>query len=126
MLSKFRSHVRHNVVAYIARSRIAGAFVALSALAALAALGASTLSAAPAPGSLATFTVDRSDPNNPVNKYTWTVPKGMKAVTFDVFGASGGSRYGVSGGIGGEAKGTFSVTPGTVFEIGRASCRERV
>jgi hypothetical protein len=98
------------------RWRIAGAFVALSALAALAALGASTLSAAPAPGSLATFTVDRSDPNNPVNKYTWTVPKGVKAVTFDAFGATGGSRY-RPGSIGGEAKGTFSVTPGTVFEI---------
>ena len=58
------------------RRRIAGALVALSALAALAALGASTLSAAPAPGSLATFTVDHSDPNNPVNTYTWTCPRG--------------------------------------------------
>ena len=59
---------------------------------AVAALGATTLSAAPAPELLTTFTVDRSDPNNPVNKYTWTVPKGVKAVTFDAFGASCWSR----------------------------------
>ncbi len=54
--------------------------------------------------------------------YTWTVPKGLRLVTFDVFGATGGNvangKLLVSaGGAGGEAKTTFAVTRGQTFEI---------
>jgi Glycine rich protein len=63
--------------------------------------------------------------------YSWTVPKGVRQVRFDVFGASGGNGYtgdctiygntftlsGSVGGKGGEATATYSVTPGQVFEI---------
>src|SRR5262249_756479 len=54
---------------------------------------------------------------------TWTVPAGVTSVTFDVFGASGGNAVTDNnvllalGGGGGEARGTFSVTPGEQFEV---------
>lgn len=85
-------------------------FAAASVLATVT--GTSTGYAAPAPKVLATFTVDRSG-TSPVNTYTWTVPKGIKTVTFDASGASGGGH----GGGAGEAKGAFSVKPGMAFEI---------
>ena len=99
-----------------------GLLAALCGLAALA--GASTTSAAPAPKLLATFTVDRSG-TTPVNVYTWTVPKGVRKVTFDAFGASGRTRPCTTscldgdavGGAGGQATGTFRVRSGTVFQI---------
>jgi hypothetical protein len=58
--------------------------------------------------------------------YSWTVPPKVASVTFDVFGAQGGdvSQSGVplptliaTGGDGGEATGTFIVSPGQVFQI---------
>jgi hypothetical protein len=53
--------------------------------------------------------------------YTWTVPNGVKRVTFDVFGAAGGyggtDRPIVAGGLGGNASATFAVEPGQVFQI---------
>ena len=65
---------------------------------------------------LATFTVHGS--------YAWTVPAGVTKVTFDVFGASGGSTTDAgghvlisSGGAGGEARAQFTVKPGETFEI---------
>jgi hypothetical protein len=65
---------------------------------------------------LATFTVDRSGAK-PVNTYTWTVPRGVRQVTFDAFGAAGNGTVAAPGGLGGEATGTFLVQPGEVFEI---------
>lgn len=78
--------------------------------------GASSTSAAPPPRPLATFTVDRSDAANPENSYSWRVPKGVKRVRFEVFGATGG-REAAAGGLGGEADATYSVTPGQAFQI---------
>ena len=54
--------------------------------------------------------------------YTWTVPSNVTKVTFDVFGASGGDVVNgnflvTGGGPGGEARETFKVRPGQVFEI---------
>ena len=58
--------------------------------------------------------------------HTWTVPTGVTSVTFDVYGASGGSVLGSNhgivtvvsaGGAGGEAKGKFAVHAGEVFDI---------
>jgi len=62
---------------------------------------------------------------NTAGYHVWTVPKGVTKVTFIVYGASGGSylyhiggvAYVNSGGAGGEAKGTFKVTPGEKFQI---------
>jgi hypothetical protein len=68
---------------------------------------------------------------NTPGTYTWTVPKGVKQVTFDVYGASGGTGYsgdctvngtsytlsGGAAGKGGEATATYSVAPGQAFEI---------
>lgn len=53
----------------------------------------------------------------------WTVPEGVTSVTADVFGAAGGSGSVMSGGTrgpggaGGEALGTFAVTPGEVLQV---------
>jgi hypothetical protein len=53
--------------------------------------------------------------------YTWAVPNGVKQVTFDLFGAEGGTASpeagGGPGGLGGEASATFNVQAGQVFEI---------
>ena len=56
--------------------------------------------------------------------YTWTVPAGVKKVTFTVYGASGGDVVSGSpptivavGGAGGEAVGTFRVRPGEKFMV---------
>lgn len=73
------------------------------------AIGASTAETV-----LATFSTHGS--------YSWTVPAGVKKISFDVFGASGGNvadgKILVSeGGPGGEAKGQFTVKPGEVFEV---------
>lgn len=46
---------------------------------------------------------------------SWSVPAGVSSANFDVFGASGGSIPGSgepTGGLGGETKGTVTVTPG--------------
>jgi len=49
---------------------------------------------------------------------TFTVPANVTQVTFDVFGARGGSNaVGVLGGLGGEATGTLAVTPGQVLTV---------
>jgi hypothetical protein len=45
--------------------------------------------------------------------FTWTVPIGVRRVTFEVYGAAGGRN----GGLGGKATGTFSVRPGQVIQI---------
>ena len=45
--------------------------------------------------------------------YSWTVPSGLKKVTFTVSGAQGGDN----GGLGGRQTASFAVTPGQVFEI---------
>jgi hypothetical protein len=45
--------------------------------------------------------------------YTWTVPKGVKRVTFELSGAAGGRN----GGLGGKSTATFAVQPGQTFEI---------
>src|SRR5215212_4270477 len=50
----------------------------------------------------------------------WTVPDGVTQVTFEVFGASGGSSAGSQpspGGLGGKASATFSVTPGETLQV---------
>ena len=73
-----------------------------------------TATAAPASKPLATFTIDRSDPNNPVYAHAWVVPKGIKRVTFHVFGATGGGSF---GGPGGEAQATYRVSAGQVFQV---------
>ncbi len=58
--------------------------------------------------------------------FMWKVPAGVTRVTFDVFGAQGGSvvfsQGGIvtlvaNGGAGGEAKGKFAVRAGETFEI---------
>ena len=52
--------------------------------------------------------------------YTWTSP-GTGTVTFDVFGAQGGSdgdgNPGGAGGAGGEARATFAASAGQMFEV---------
>lgn len=50
----------------------------------------------------------------------WTVPNGVKKVTFDLFGAEGGDGTGLvlgAGGAGGETAATLVVKPGQTFEI---------
>lgn len=104
------------------RSRFAAALVlGLGVLAAGAGAGGAGAAAQPASGTvttLATFTTPGT--------YVWTVPTGVKSVTFDVFGARGGGVVYVNhnvvtvvsqGGAGGEAKGKFTVHGGQVFEI---------
>jgi hypothetical protein len=91
------------------RSHLIGA--ACAAMVALVALGSATPVSA---GPLATFSTHGT--------YKWTVPSGVYKVTFDVYGASGGyvarSNTLISaGGPGGEARATFKVKPGQVFEI---------
>jgi len=54
--------------------------------------------------------------------YKWTVPNGVRRVTFDLFGPAGGDTYNAgafvaAGGLGGEATATVDVSPGRVFEI---------
>jgi hypothetical protein len=60
-------------------------------------------------------------------KYVWTVPKSVTTATFTVYGASGGwalqrnANHTITtiskGGLGGEAKATFTVRAGEKFEI---------
>ena len=57
-----------------------------------------------------------------MGEFKWTAPVGIRKVTFDVFGAAGGNyvfnkTIVTTGGRGGEAKGTFKVKPGWVFDI---------
>jgi hypothetical protein len=54
---------------------------------------------------------------NTSGTYSWTVPKGVKLVTLDLFGAAGGGSAVAAGGLGGEATATLNVSPGQVFEI---------
>jgi hypothetical protein len=99
------------------RRVIATALIALVAASAGAAAVTQTADATVA--TLATFTTPGS--------YVWTVPTGVTAVTFDVYGARGGGVIEVlpgptidvisSGGAGGEAKGRFTVHGGEKFEI---------
>jgi hypothetical protein len=102
----------------VTRDQSIGALAVATTLAALTAFEAADAAPAPtSPTPLATFTVDRSG-TSPVNEYTWTVPRGVRTVTFDVFGASGGHPTpGGTHGLGGGAQATFSVAPGTVFHI---------
>src|SRR5881227_114530 len=56
--------------------------------------------------------------------YSWTVPSGVRKVTFDVFGASGGNHADghdttAFGGAGGGARGQFAVKPGLRRVISR-------
>ena len=58
---------------------------------------------------------------------TFTVPDGVRQVSFDLFGAEGGSapgfvapspsNDGAPGGLGGETRATLAVNPGQVFQI---------
>jgi hypothetical protein len=51
---------------------------------------------------------------------SWSVPAGVTSANFDVLGASGGSLPGTGqpvGGLGGETKGTLSVSPGDLYFI---------
>jgi Glycine rich protein len=85
--------------------------VVLSSALATVLLGGPTIAEASA---LATF--------NKAGSYPWTVPSGVHRVTFDVYGASGGNYVAsnvlrFTGGLGGEAKGTFSVKPGQTFLV---------
>jgi glycine rich protein len=104
------------------RSRFAAALVSavcvLAAGAGATGAGAVALPVRATVTTLATFTTPGT--------YTWTVPPGVKTVTFDVVGASGGDldqvNHGVrtvlaAGGAGGEAKAKLGVKPGEVFEI---------
>jgi len=52
---------------------------------------------------------------NASGTYSWTVPKGVKLVTLDLFGAGGGGSAVAAGGLGGEATATLNVSPGQVF-----------
>jgi len=54
---------------------------------------------------------------NASGTYSWTVPKGVKLVTLDLFGAAGGGSAVAAGGLGGEATATLNVSPGQMFEI---------
>jgi hypothetical protein len=73
-------------------------------------------------GSTSTASASTLATFNTHGKYKWTVPSGVYKVTFDVFGASGGDVINANvlisgGGQGGEARGTFMVKPGQVFEV---------
>lgn len=48
---------------------------------------------------------------------TWTVPDGVTASTFDLFGAQGGNTAYFAGGLGGQATATMAVTPGQTLQI---------
>jgi hypothetical protein len=98
------------------RRLIATALVML--ICAAAGVAAMALSASATVTTLKTFTTPGT--------YVWTVPTGITAVTFDVYGARGGSvlanvggqvQVVSSGGAGGEAKGRFAVHAGEKFEI---------
>src|SRR6185437_931497 len=99
----------------IRRSRLAGA-VAVAVLIAVAA-GVALVQSARAT-TLATFSTP--------GYHAWTVPTGVTAVTFDVYGASGGNVVAVhngvltvvsSGGAGGEARARCAVHAGEKFVI---------
>ena len=47
----------------------------------------------------------------------FTVPEGITSVTVDAIGGAGATDTGTKGALGGEATGTFSVTPGQQFDI---------
>ena len=81
-------------------------------------LAGGAASASKPPTILATFTTPGT--------HAWVVPDKVKVVTFDVFGAEGGSTVDDStspgtiialGGRGGEALATFPVTPGQTIQI---------
>ena len=57
---------------------------------------------------------------------TWTVPTGVTSATFDVYGAQGGGSPYQTGGLGGRAQVTLTVTPGATYQIvvgGRGASR---
>lgn len=47
----------------------------------------------------------------------WTVPRGVRQITIDCYGASGGNGHSGSGGKGGRAKATFNVSEGEILYI---------
>jgi hypothetical protein len=99
------------------RTRLVGT-VGIAAIAAVAATSVALLTVGGASGSTTSVVKTFGTPGT----YTWKVPTGVTRVTFDVFGASGGNLSSggtliVLGGRGGEARGTFAVTPGQVFEV---------
>ena len=56
---------------------------------------------------------------NTTGTYTWTAPAGVTEVWYLVVagGGAGGGAYGGGGGAGGLLNGTYTVTPGTVYNI---------
>ena len=70
-----------------------------AAVAAVALFAAGTASAAKSGSTLATF--------NTPGAYRWTVPNGVKQVTFDLFGAQGGSGGAQLGSPGEDIEGAF-------------------
>lgn len=99
------------------RWRLAGLSAALCVL---AAVGGVPTAATASSKLLAEFRVDRTDSANPKYVYAWTVPNGVKRLTFEAFGATGGGSpifSHVGGGKGGQAVATYPVTPGQVFQI---------
>lgn len=84
-------------------------FGILGVISALTMLGTGTASAARPSGTL----FQQATPGT----YTWTVPKGVRRVTVEVYGAAGGSPTGSAGGLGGKAVATFAVQPGQTYEI---------
>ena len=86
-------------------------FLTMTSVVTVVLLVSGAASAAKSGTTLATF--------NTHGTYSWKVPNGIKRVTFDVFGASGGNfpSFGLSGGLGGEATATFTVQGGQVFEV---------
>jgi Glycine rich protein/IPT/TIG domain len=77
--------------------------------------GATTPSPCPAPvvsGATATVTCAYTGADQ-----GWTVPAGVTEATFAVYGAQGGGAVAGQGGLGGEARATFSVTPGSALTV---------
>jgi hypothetical protein len=48
---------------------------------------------------------------------TWTIPAGVTSIIVDAYGAQGGAGTATSGGLGGQATATISVTPGASVQI---------
>ena len=71
---------------------------------------------------LAPTTTPTTPTFNTVGSFKWTVPAGVTTATFDLFGAQGGGGgtnqgVGGAGGLGGNARVTIPVVPGTVYQI---------
>src|SRR2546425_579025 len=95
------------------RFRCVTRLVMAAAVAAVALFAGGGASAAKPGSTLATF--------NTPGAFAWTVPNGVKQVTFDLFGAQGGTgsdtAAGGVGGRGGETTAKLAVQAGQVFEV---------